>query len=492
MLVTVQFPLADLRPFVADPTHRLLTPDWPTPRAGTDFIRLLGQVRDRLLAGVKEWPGEHIFCNAARALRFDKAFSIERVSESRRRYGAYRRFFSDGEGLARIEVGLGFRGTQPWSLTELLAALHDAVSLPVSIGRSGQAVKTRLLEAAPALARLTLQATTSRKAGENFKPSPWWLTPCEPIVLVEYDVERESVPRPPEFRAGDNAKAQGAELAYGRMQLLRRSVGVWLFGTHRGTNRDYGHRLPIHLLRLHAQREVVKEVLRAIRTDRIGIVRTTPDDAVEHPSNRLQKFLRDTIQRMERREYSGLPQSELLQAAEEIQDSMTEGERTAILERIRPLRRVVLSAVERFTVEKGSVETMIVVEPGGKYQMTKNVQNVNVSGTVYGDVQVDQLVARTITNALNRVRESDAPDDLKARLTELNKLVEELVKKAPAEAQAKAAKNLDALTTEATSNKPDRAWYEVSASGLIEAAKSVTELATPIATAVKAVLALLV
>lgn len=51
MLLTVQLPLADLRPFVADRTHRLLTPTWPTPRAGTDFIRRLGQVRERLLAG---------------------------------------------------------------------------------------------------------------------------------------------------------------------------------------------------------------------------------------------------------------------------------------------------------------------------------------------------------------------------------------------------------------------------------------------------------
>ena len=64
-------------------------------------------------------------------------------------------------------------------------------------------------------------------------------------------------------------------------------------------------------------------------------------------------------------------------------------------------------------------------------------------------------MAQTITNALNRVRESGASDDLKARLTELNQLVGELVKKAPAEAQAKAAKNLDALTTEATSKTPD-------------------------------------
>src|ERR1043166_567340 len=93
MLVTIQFPFADLRPFVPDPTHRLASPDWPTPRAGVDFIRLLGQVRDRLLGGVKEWPGEHMFCDATHAIRFPSAFSHENVSGTRRRYGRSRPFF---------------------------------------------------------------------------------------------------------------------------------------------------------------------------------------------------------------------------------------------------------------------------------------------------------------------------------------------------------------------------------------------------------------
>lgn len=489
MLVTVQFPLADLRPFAPDPTHRLLTPDWPTPRAGTDFIRLLGQVRDRHLGGVSEWPGEHVFCNASRALRFPKAFSMERVNGSRRRYCAFRRFFSDGAGVARIEVGVGFQGKQLWTLTEFFAALYDAASLPVLIGRAEQTVKTQLLKAASPLARLTLNATTSRKAGDRFTLSVWWITPCEPMLLVEYNVEREAVPRPPQFRAVSHPKAQGVDLAYGRMSLLARPVGVWLFGTHSDTDPDYRHRLQIHLLRLHAQREVVKEILRAINSERIAIVRTTPDDAKEHPSNRLQRFLRDTIRRMERKEYSGLRQSELLRAAEEIQDSMTEGERTAILERMQPLRRKVLRAVGRFTEGRSSIGTIVVVEAGGKYEMTE--QKVNISGTVGGDVQVGQLVAQTITNALNRVQQSDAPDELKTRLTELNRLVEQFVKRAPPEAQAKAAKNLEALTKEATSKTPDRAWYEVSASGLMEAAKGVADLAAPISSAVKAVLALL-
>jgi len=73
----------------------------------------------------------------------------------------------------------------------------------------------------------------------------------------------------------------------------------------------------------------------------------------------------------------------------------------------------------------------------------------------------------------------------------VNTLVQELVKKLPRDEQEKAARNLDMLTTQATAKKPDRRWYEVSAEGLIEAAKAVADFAKPVATAVGAVLALL-
>ena len=138
MLVTVQFPLADLRPFVADPTYRLLTPDWPTPRAGP--ISCASSDKFAIACSPESKNGRASTSSATLRGRFDSThFSIQKVSDTRRRYGAFRQFFSDGEGLARIEVGLGFRGKQPWSLTEFLAAvarlgLASCVDRPVRAG----------------------------------------------------------------------------------------------------------------------------------------------------------------------------------------------------------------------------------------------------------------------------------------------------------------------------------------------------------------------
>lgn len=395
MLVTVQFPLADLRPFVPGPTHRLLTPAWPTPRADIDFVRMLGTVRDRRSGGLTEWAGEHIFCDASRAIRFEAAFSVAGMLGVSRRRCAFRRFFSDGEGVSRVEVGIAYRDTlSTWK--ELLSVLHQTLALRTTIGRGSNAEKTELFKTDRALARLILRASTSATSAPDFTPASWWVTPCKPTLLVEYDAKRSAFQPPAAFRTISAEATRGIDLAYGRMNFFNRTVGVWLLGRKSSEDRDYERRFRIHILRLHAQREVVTEVLRAVETKRLDVQRTSPSDAHDHPSNRLQKFLRDTIERLERKQYGGVQQSELLQAAEEIQDSVTEGERTAILQRIQPLRRVVLSAVERFTEQKTPIAHTINVYEAGSYQTVKNEQHVTVSGEVGGDLKVDQTIAEKI------------------------------------------------------------------------------------------------
>ena len=54
-----------------------------------------------------------------------------------------------------------------------------------------------------------------------------------------------------------------------------------------------------------------------------------------------------------------------------------------------------------------------------------------------------------------------------------------------------AKKDLENLTEEALSAKLRRKWYDLSAEGLCDAAKTVAEFGTPVITAVKAVLSLL-
>jgi hypothetical protein len=81
---------------------------------------------------------------------------------------------------------------------------------------------------------------------------------------------------------------------------------------------------------------------------------------------------------------------------------------------------------------------------------------------------------------------------MKEALKELTAKVAELAKQLPPDKAEPVSKDLLALTSEAVSKEPRKAWYELSANGLLEAAKTVAEMTGPVTTAVKAVLALLV
>jgi hypothetical protein len=120
-----------------------------------------------------------------------------------------------------------------------------------------------------------------------------------------------------------------------------------------------------------------------------------------------------------------------------------------------------------------------------------NNQKINFgSGNVFqGDVNV--TAARTIQDSFNRVASSNANPQLRDALQDLHKGVAEMAKKLPAEKQIEVSKDLETLSAEAISQSPRRKWYELSADGLLEAAKAVGEIAAPVVTTVKTVLGLL-
>jgi hypothetical protein len=105
---------------------------------------------------------------------------------------------------------------------------------------------------------------------------------------------------------------------------------------------------------------------------------------------------------------------------------------------------------------------------------------------------IDRLVtATTVQDSFNTVRESAVDAQLKARLTELCSQVETLLASAPGERRKEIEQDLSALVAEATRKEPRKRWYELSASGLVDAAKACAGAASPVIAAVTAVLAVL-
>ena len=89
------------------------------------------------------------------------------------------------------------------------------------------------------------------------------------------------------------------------------------------------------------------------------------------------------------------------------------------------------------------------------------------------------------------IQNSGASDDLKTQLEELTKVVEEMTGKMSKEDAEDAQECLERFVGDVTKEKPKRKWYSVSGEGLIEAAKALGSLGTPVINAVERVIKLL-
>jgi hypothetical protein len=116
--------------------------------------------------------------------------------------------------------------------------------------------------------------------------------------------------------------------------------------------------------------------------------------------------------------------------------------------------------------------------------------SVNEGPRVHGDLVVHGSLSQAL-NASNRFAADGGAPELARRLEALHALVAQLVAQLPAEEARTTSRDLETFVGEATSRKPRRAFYEVTAHGLARAAKAVAHLAVPIAEAVEAVLTLL-
>jgi hypothetical protein len=123
----------------------------------------------------------------------------------------------------------------------------------------------------------------------------------------------------------------------------------------------------------------------------------------------------------------------------------------------------------------------------GETRKNDNSITIGDGATVHGNT----IAGSTIQNSFNTIAESAAEPALKAELERLCQQVEQLLPQLPEEKREEAAQDLDSLVKEATKETPRKKWYELSAEGLLEAAKTCAGMATPVTATIKSILALL-
>lgn len=500
MLVVVQFPLADSRAFVNSETYRLKSPAWPSPEPGKEFIRVSGVVKQRRRGGLDDWSGEGIYCSARRALRFQPRLGRQPVGvfgTSLSFASVFRRFLYDGVAVSRIEVGLRVREVEggyvfPFNERDCFNFIEACLSIPVMVPSGKDALAScELGNCSRLLSKHYLYSTTEQVGGALAPVADWWLYPGMPLLLIEY--EDEEILQLPKYSRLVEPIPFYDILHYCQIERAGKRLGVW-FLRRKPDDLDRVRRLRIHLFRLHAERECLKQILRLLSRSNLQPGDRTPS------SDRLQKYLRDSMRLLSPDTHYGFSQSNILEAAQEFENIVTPGERTTLLAQLLNIRKNIYHGLEEFTLPGSDTTGKIHVIAQNVTIIEGEAKNIGgVSMTSYqinfGDnakISGDFVVANTIQNSFNKISSSEVSEDLKAKFKELSEVVAEMSNHLPQDKARTAARDIEILTNEALSEHPRREWYELSAKGLIEAAKTVAQFTTTVTNAVKAVLALIV
>jgi len=459
----IQFPIADARPFIAD-AGRLAAPEFLWPAYEKDFVRSFGSLVPRPEGGIAPWAGEETYVRARNAVRFDGDLRDVPLSRGVGSLScAYRRLHTTGGPAARVEVALWGRLRDGVSFEpageQLREFLQTQVRVRAEVGDVwGKPVD--LVSAGSPLARHVLRARAPLPLdGEQ----PWWVVAGDPAVFIER-AGREPSGAPPYAKSLTALRQHGIDIYHWHVDMNGTRTRVWLLRYDETVSPQTLRELRVHLSRLHAERQCLGGVLRAMSTKKVAVVRGTEE------SDSFQAYLLDRAQMLLRRDALGIDQTEILAAAAELSDLVDVGQRESLLALVGKIRPNVLRQVERLIEREKNRAHIVQINVEGDYV---GEQVIIKGNTIYNG---NLVVAKTIQNSFNTLQDSSANDELRAQLEELHTAVGAMAEKLDPKKAEEVARDLESLTKEATAAEPRRKWYEFSGEGLIEAAKAVADV----------------
>jgi len=489
MFVIVQLPISDARAFHPDADLRLDVPDWehlPTS-INPQFVHYFGRAVERRQHVDQAWPDETTFCLANRALRFQNL--AEQRAGLMRPECAFRRLFSDGQAVVRLEIGLAHhsqaRKLVDLSSQQILTIARDLCDLPTQVPHASSPVTTnKLLKQGTALARLYAQATLKVASASKAASAASLVEAGNPIVIMELERHEAPIPLIPSgFTHVPQNQTLGASLTFGRLVTKSGIVDIWILQRGQATQ-DAARHLRLCLLRLHAEQEALDLVLKQIRRKRIA------SPLSEAVAEELNRYFNKRTWLINREKFAGIGQSAIIAASEAAEQVTPPATRKNLAERYEGARRQVWEKIEDYQIRRAAIRVVSVtcIEPGGI--SVEKVTNVKVSGT--GNiVNVAEYMSGVTNQVTNNLEKSSSSDEVKALVQQLVDQIEAISDKAdPKETQAM-GKNLKALSEELAQPEPDRAWYQLSLQGLKDAAEAVGDIAAPIVSVVKKLMPLL-
>lgn len=482
MLVTVQFPIADARPFVTREQLRSPLPDWPDLKTtiNPQFVHHFGRARERVGEPDEAWPDEAKFVLARRGLRFDR-LETRHAGFPNRRFRprcAFRRLFCDGAAVVRAEVGIANQHKAyplyDLAIGEVLTIARQIAEVPTRVpGLTGEMRLRPILAQGRDLARLYAHASMNRAAAEQSLGLKL-VEAADPLLVVELRQDEAHLKVEGPIAEGltivDQECINGAKALYGRLTTKTGIVAIWILQKGDATIGQL-RSLRLCLTRLHAEREVLDLTLKQIHRRRL----LNPPS--EESANLLDDYFNSRLKIVNRETWGGMLQSEIVASFDATLAVVRPASQAELISRYEGCRQQVWKKIEAYQEKRRATRsvTTITVEKGG----TVVEKKVNVIGT--GNiVNVAEYMSNVTSTVNNHLAESNADAEVKGLIKQLNQELERVAPRTDPVSTKKMGKNLEALSREAASDEPERRWYEVSLEGIKEAAEAMGAIAKPI------------
>jgi hypothetical protein len=472
MLITFQFPLADTRAFLGSETNELNIPNWLAPLPDRDFVRHFGLLRRRPRGGLTGWIGESIICEADRAIRFKymRPYKDSKSDLVVPLKVAFRRFYFDGYAVGKFEVGFGAQiGTNRLSSRQTRELINHIFQLPVDLPNpTGDVTRSLFWLAGKELARLYEMSSsrTSTMYPDEYEMHGSQVKEGKLLIFVVHAL-KEMI-QVPYFGKFIPIKWESS-LAHYFVPFRGMQIRMWMVreGEYKEEN-DITRQIRIFLLRLHAEQECFRLILRSIAPGQIN------PPARSTASNTLQRYLNLATTRISRLEKKAdmWSEAEVGELAREAEDYILPGERDALLEALKNIdvRRNIFHDVDEFM--KKDINYYFIQEYIREQTVAKKTSistgNIsNVSGQLFFG-NFDQVEANLNANS-------------QTELAEALRSLADAISTSDHLSNDKKQEQLEIITTigeEANKSDPNKSILKMLGDGVIASLKVIPDIAT--------------
>lgn len=486
-MVSLQLPFADLRAFLSH-TGKLYRPAWPTPEPDDEFVRSYGNVQTRWGGGLRGWVGENEVARADRGIRFDGQIPSYVSPHSNLRVPlqcAFRRLFFDGLAVGKCEIGLNTRVYRKTMLdlkdaSETRDFLQHVLNIRVNVKNPLEQEKSRELGGAGKLIARSYASVTTGTSGGHPKVMPveGWVLAGQPLQFIVIR-KGEHVPWPYPLKPVTIPEEYHFELGYCLVPFAGRRIPAWVLKIRSEGEPSSARTLRLYLLRLHAEHECLRLVLRGVDDGSIDVTTGLGE------ADALQRYINVSTQHIWRWESKAealisdnFNYGTIAEIARSSEDQINPGRRDALLERLQQVRvrKNILRKVEEYTGQSQDTPNRQTIIQNYYWEVKHMGDRIDISGNVGSFVNRSPRAVVKDFEAKFVTRDGSDRDKVNAELVQLV----DLILNSKDLADQDKDKTVRAVETVAEQVKEGKA-DELTVSGTLEKVQDIVSKATDIA-----------